>query len=150
MPEVSIARVEPAWIEFYWPVIESTLGWQSARRISPSFVRTLTKAGIQQLWIAPDWRFPTRLSSVIMTTIVRKPRQPPTLRVELLSGRHLGTWIRSAARILGQYAQAHGCTRLEVHGRRGWRAARKAFAMPVDWVDDERCQPQAPPVPRPD
>lgn len=151
MPEVSLSRVDPGWIDFYWPVIEQTLAWQRVRPLSPGWLRTAAKAGIQQLWVAPDWRFPTRLSSVIMTTIVRKDRQPPTLRVELLSGRHIGTWIESAARTLGQYAQAHGCTRLEIHGRRGWRVARKAFALPVVWVDVESapCRPQPPPVHRP-
>jgi hypothetical protein len=141
---VELELVRPRDLDLVWEAVARTLSWGSAHRIALPALRNLARIGYICLWIAPDWRFPTRLSSVIVTTIIERPRKAKTLRIEFLSGRHIGTWIDSAACTLSQHAQAHGCTHLEFIGRTGWQEYRSRFNLPGTWLTEaraaDRCQ----------
>jgi hypothetical protein len=139
MQPVEIEHVPLPAIASWWPRVERALAWDVARYSGRKGVlKAALTVGTQALWVAPHGRFPTQLASVIITTIVPSPkRQPPVLKIELLSGRHAGTWMESAACKLSAYAQAHGCTRITVVGRKGWRHYRSLFTLPVSWAYDE-------------
>ena len=135
---VALSRVDRRILECAWPRVAAALAWKSAGpNISIPQIKAAVFAGTSDLWIAPDWRFPTRLSSVIVTTISAIARGKKVLRVHLLSGRHIGTWIDSAACTLGSFAQANGCTRLSLIGRRGWMEYRNRFGLPTTWTTEE-------------
>ena len=136
---VAIEAVSPDNLDPVWEAVTRTLTWQGVHGVivTPALRNSLL-IGYSRLWVAPDWRFPSRLSSVIVTTIITRPRKTPVLRVEFLSGRHIGTWIDSAACTLSRYAQAHGCTALEFVGRIGWRQYRDRFDLPGKWLVEER------------
>ena len=141
MQAVRLERVNPQYLDLYWSRVERALDWQVSRSpYAAGLLRSMVKAGTRDLWTAPHGRFPAQLSSVIVTTIMPHPRLAPVLRAELVSGRHVGTWIASAAQVLTAYAQAHGCTRIYVIGRKGWRHYRDLFAIPVTWATDESAQ----------
>jgi hypothetical protein len=132
---VTLSHVDPLHLDILWPRITSVLAWKtSSQPFSLGVLKACLRAGTRDLWAAPDWRFPTRFSSVIVTAIVVRP-DGKHLQIHLLSGRHIGTWIASAACTLGQFAQANGCTRLEITGRRGWRPfVFRQFTLPVTWL----------------
>jgi hypothetical protein len=134
---VELMHVGPDYLDLYWSRVERALTWKVARVVARlGVLHAAVMAGTRELWVAHRAGFPTQLSSVIVTTIVTLPREPKTLKVELLSGRHAGTWIDSAACTLSRYAQAHGCTRLWIVGRLGWRHYRDRFPLPVIWTCD--------------
>src|SRR5262245_55954908 len=135
---VALRRVAPDDLEPLWPRVASALHWKTAAQLSLSEVRNAVLAGISELWVASDWRYPSRLASVILTTIVVKPRGKRHLKVRFLSGRHAETWIDSTARTLSWFAQTNGCTKLDLIGRRGWMEYRTRFTLPVSWACDER------------
>jgi hypothetical protein len=143
MAIVTIEAVSPDGLDPVWENVTRTLAWQGVRGdIALPALRNLLRIGYAHLWVAPDWRFPSRLSTVIVTTIITRPRKAPALRIEFLSGRHIGTWIDSAACTLSQYAHAHGCTHLEFVGRIGWRQYRGLFDLPGTWLVEERAAGQ--------
>jgi hypothetical protein len=138
-----------------WPRVVQTLAWRSSDpppHPAP-VLRNKILTGHWHLWVAPDWRFPTRFASVIVGTIEPRPRKKKVLKLYLLAGRHLGTWMDSAARTLSSFASANGCTRLVLIGRRGWmhlryRLVDDAFpARAVKWKQTDRSaarwQPQS-------
>ena len=138
MPLVAIRYIPPVRLDEAWPVVARVLEWQYAAKVNLPAVRNRLLIDYSKLWVAPDWRFPSRLSGVIVTTIVLRPRKEPCLRVEFLSGRRIGTWIDSAACTLSHHAQACGCTHLELIGRQGWREYRSRFLLPATWMTEER------------
>lgn len=139
MSLVAIQYIPPNRINEAWPVVARVLGWQNkSTEIDLPALRNRLLIDYSKLWVAPDWRFPSRLSGVIVTTIVQRPRREPCLRVEFLSGRRIGTWIESAACTLSRHAQACGCTHLELIGRQGWREYRTRFTLPTTWMTEER------------
>jgi hypothetical protein len=145
-PAVALQHILPERLDDIWPVVVRLLGWQNMKgEVTLPALRNRLLIGYSDLWTAPDWRFPSRLSGVIVTTIIQRPRREPCLRIEFLSGRRIGTWIESTACTLGQYAQAHGCTHLEMIGRLGWRHYRSHFGLPGAWLTEERaadrCRP---------
>lgn len=141
MVRVHLSPLHPDDLEACWDRILSTLSWRTAMPLDPHALRARLRVEMSVLWLAPDWRYPSRFSSAIKTTIVVRPRQQRMLLIEMLSGRHIGTWIESAACTLGQYAHAHGCTHLHFVGRRGWSGYRTLFSSAgrtVTWAYAER------------
>jgi hypothetical protein len=136
---VILAPVDPDRLDLIWERAVRTLSWGGVQhKVELPALRNSIRIGYSLLWTAPDWRFPTRLSSIILTTIIQRPRKAKTLRIEFLSGRHIGTWIDSAACTLSSYAHAHGCTYLEFVGRIGWRQYRDRFDLPGTWLIEAR------------
>jgi len=139
MPAVALEHIDPARLDTVWPIVVRLLGWNDVHgAASLPALRNHLLIGYSDLWVAPDWRFPTRLTAVIVTTIIQRPRQEPCLRIEFLSGRRIGTWIESTACTLSRYAVARGCTHLEFVGRIGWRQYRSHFGLPGAWLTEER------------
>jgi hypothetical protein len=118
----AVVHVSQRCLGLIWPKVAGALDWTSSFQLPlpPAQLRNAVLAGTRDLWIALDHRYPSRLSSVIVTTILDRPRNERTLEIFLVSGRHFGTWSDSMACTLGRFAQAHGCTRLEIIGRWGW------------------------------
>lgn len=140
MPAVVLEHIPPERLDTVWPIVVRLADWCDTHpggRSLPA-LRNHLLIGYSDLWVAPDWRFPARLTAVIVSTIIQRPRQEPCLKIEFLSGRRIGTWIESAACTLSRHAQARGCTHLEFIGRIGWRQYRDRFDLPGTWATEER------------
>ena len=142
MPVVTVEHVPPERLDTVWPIVVRLADWCDTHpggRSLPA-LRNHLLIGYSDLWVAPDWRFPARLTAVIVSTIIQRPRQELCLRIEFLSGRRIGTWIDSTACTLSQWGKAHGCTHLEFVGRIGWRQYRDRFGLPGAWLIEERAR----------
>jgi len=73
----------------------------------------LTEGGMQ-LWVYQ----PDKIRGAVVTTIVDYPRIRSCILM-LCAGENLKEWIGNMD-ILKSWAQAHGCNKMELYGRKGW------------------------------
>jgi hypothetical protein len=141
LPSTTVSRLDRWAVHFHWPEVEAAFQLKKnhpRQGVALANLRCALLAGTKDVWVSPDPLFPSRLSSVIVTTIVATPTGK-LLKVDLLVGRHVETWAESAAHNLGQFAQASGCTRMNVTGRMGWLRTyrRHHYGLPVTWANEE-------------
>lgn len=112
----TLRRVEPAeairdwdWYERQiWRVIDRADGGQT-----PDDILSCIQRDTMQLWRTVDKR------GMVITELQRSPRYVSML-IYMVAGEGLKDWMAGAGQQLEDFAKAHGCSRMEFHGRPGW------------------------------
>ena len=129
MSDVHVAIVDFDLIEGVWPMVEPML--RMATDTSGGRYDTLTVLqdicnGKSSLWAV--WTEADGVLAGFTTTIVDYPLTR-RLSIPFLGGNGFLEHLDAVDDAVTQYAKAHGCTGIEVIGRRGWQRALKRIGF---------------------
>lgn len=124
---VSYIGVASAFIDQVWkdvaPMIERALAYFDDRVGIDDIYQSL-KAKNNQLWLV--FRGGEILTAVI-TEIAIYPKKK-VLTIAYLAGRDFKSWQYGLS-VLKDFAKSHGCSCIEIRGRRGWEKLLKDFRV---------------------
>lgn len=101
-----------------WPFVAnlaSTIAETSRGKVNAEHIRGFVESGKMQLWIVLD---DTDAALALVVTEIQDFPGAKVCIVHGLAGHERGKWMHHLGDIEG-WARAHGCTRMEVRGRKG-------------------------------
>lgn len=111
-----LAGITSDQIDRHWPEVEPLLARALARsldELTPFDVMRACRCGDMQLWAA---FVDGRVTAVCVTEVGRD-----VLLLRALAGEGIGDWRGVGTQLMRDFARSHGCTRLRLIGRPGWK-----------------------------
>lgn len=100
--------------EFVKHELERALSSQY-NRIDIDDVRDMIERKEAQLWALHDG-----VTKAVMVTEIIEYKKLKAVKIWLVTGTELDTWLDTLIETVGQWAKAQGCTVMEFTGRKGW------------------------------
>lgn len=125
---IELIPVKRHFLSVYWPdasvLIEKSLQYSDHKYTLQSIEHSLLKDE-SQLWLARDEK--DRLLCACVTTIVIYPNDK-RLSILFCGGEGARDWL-CFIQVLKSFALNHGCSAMEIYGRRGWVKLLKRYGF---------------------
>lgn len=128
--ELALARVPSEHVALVAPLVTPLLARALRRTQGRTSVESVLEGALEnryQLWVIASTV--GDLLAALVTEVVEYGDGSKTCVIGLLGGVAMGRWMHLMSE-LEQWAREAGCTRLEVHGRRGWARMLKDYQQP--------------------
>lgn len=127
--KLEIQGIQPEFLEFFWPNLESTIkrALEGDTLVSLEGLYNRILEFKHQLWIVTEKH---KLKAVCITEI-QQYDLGKSLEILLLAGEEMDIWLPALHQVMESFGKQHQCVAMRQNGRKGWAKVLKEHGWKV-------------------